>query len=130
MDIEEGKAVMPGAEARSFDSPDEQRTPPKTKVDLVRFQGATVGRYTFEPGWRWSEAVKPLVGTDTCQLRHVGVVLAGRIHIAYSDGAESEAGAGDAFLIPPGHDAWVVGEETYVSYEFESRSAEEFARGS
>lgn len=93
-------------------------------------EGATAGRYTFDPGWRWSDTVKLLVGTDTCQLRHLGVVLAGRLHVAHDDGLESEAGPGDAYLIEPGHDAWVVGDETVVGDEFEAKSAEEYAKGS
>ncbi len=121
---------MKGVQARSFDSPDEQRTPPKTKVDILRLEGATAGRYTFESGWKWSEAVKPGAGTDTCQVRHVGVAIAGRLHIKHEDGSEGEAGPGDAYVIEPGHDAWVVGDETFVGYEFESKSAEEYARGS
>src|SRR5687768_1756106 len=121
--------VMRGVQARSFDSPDEQRRPPKTQVDILRLEGATAGRYTFEPGWRWSESVKPVAGTDTCQVRHVGVVMAGRLHVQHEDGSEGEAGPGDAYVIEPGHDAWVVGDETFVGYEFESKSAEEYAKG-
>ena len=121
---------MPGVQARSFDSPDEQRRPPKTTVDVLRFEGTTAGRYTFEPGWKWSEAVKPVVGTDSCQVRHIGVAIAGRLHIAHDDGSEGEAGPGDAYVIEPGHDAWVVGDDTFVGYEFESKSAEEYAKGS
>ncbi len=120
---------MAGVQARSFDSPDEQRTPPKTKVDILRLERATAGRYTFEPGWRWSETVKTVVGTDSCQLRHVGVVAAGRLHVVHEDGSEGEAGPGDAYVIEPGHDAWVVGDETFVGYEFETKSAEEYAKG-
>jgi hypothetical protein len=120
---------MAGAQARSFDVPDERRTPPKTSVDIVRLGQTTAGRYTFEPGWRWSETVKPLVGTDSCRLRHVGVVLTGRLHISHEDGTEAEAGPGEAFVVEPGHDAWVVGDEAYTAYEFESASAEDFAKG-
>lgn len=121
---------MSGVQARSFDSPDEQRTPPKAKVDILKLGNSTAGRYTFEPGWKWSESVKPLVGTDSCQFRHVGVVAAGRLHVVHDDGSEAESGPGEAYLIEPGHDAWVVGDETFVSYEFESKSAEEYAKGS
>ncbi|GAA1696009.1 cupin domain-containing protein [Microcella alkalica] len=121
---------MTGAQSRSFDSPDEQRTPPKTRVDILKLEGTTAGRFTFEPGWRWSEAVKPIAGTDSCQARHVGAVVAGRLHVAHGDGSEFEAGPGDAYVIEPGHDAWVVGDETYVGYEFESMTAEQYARGS
>jgi hypothetical protein len=117
---------MGGFEMRDFNSPDESRTPEKTRVDVVRMGGATAGRFTFEPGWRWSECVKPVAGTDSCQARHVGVVHEGRLHVAHEDGSEGEIGPGDAYVIEPGHDAWVVGDERFVGFEFES--ADEYAR--
>ena len=120
---------MAGVESRDFDSPDETRTPDKTKVDVVRMGGASVGRFAFEPGWRWSDCVKPVVGTDSCQLHHVGVVHAGRLAIKHEDGTELEIGPGDAYVIEPGHDAWVVGDEGFVGFEFETRAAEEYAKG-
>jgi hypothetical protein len=119
---------MAGVEALNFDSPDETRTPDKTRVDVVRLGDATAARFSFEPGWKWSECVKPVVGTDSCQVRHVGVVQSGRMHVAHDDGTELELGAGEAYLIEPGHDAWVVGDEGFVGLEFESRAAEEYAR--
>jgi hypothetical protein len=120
---------MPGVEARGFDSPDESRTPEKTKVDVVRMGGATAARFAFEPGWKWSECIRPVVGTDSCQVRHVGVVQSGRMHVAHEDGSAQEIGPGEAYVIEPGHDAWVVGDEGFVGYEFESRAAEEYAKG-
>ena len=120
---------MPGLQTRAFDSPDETRTPDKTQVDVVRMGDTTAGRFIFEPGWRWSVCVKPVVGTDSCQVRHVGVVQSGTLHVAHEDGSEGEVGPGDAYVIEPGHDAWVVGNERFVAFEFESRSAEEYARG-
>jgi hypothetical protein len=120
---------MPGVEARGFDSPDESRTPEKTKVDVVRMGGATAARFAFEPGWKWSECIRPVVGTDSCQVRHVGVVQSGRMHVAHEDGSAREIGPGEAYVIEPGHDAWVVGDEGFVGYEFESRAAEEYAKG-
>jgi quercetin dioxygenase-like cupin family protein len=119
---------MAGVERLDFDSPDETRTPDKTHVDLVRVGGTTAGRFAFEPGWRWSECVKPVAGTESCQLHHVGVVQSGTLRVAHEDGTETDLRAGEAYVIEPGHDAWVVGEERFVAYEFESRSAEEFAR--
>jgi hypothetical protein len=83
---------------------------------------------TFEPGWKWSECVKPVVGTDSCQVHHVGVVQAGRLHITHEDGTEADIGPGDAYVIEPGHDASVVGDQTFVALEFEGRAAEEYAR--
>jgi hypothetical protein len=120
---------MAGVESRDFDSPDETRTPEKTQVDVVRMGSATVGRFAFEPGWRWSECIKPVVGTDSCEARHVGVVHAGRMAVRHNDGTELEIKAGDAYVIEPGHVAWVVGDERFVGFEFESRSAEEYAKG-
>jgi uncharacterized cupin superfamily protein len=89
---------------------------------------ATAARFTFEPGWKWSDCVKPVAGTESCQARHVGVVHSGRLHVIHEDGSEADVGPGDAYLIEPGHDAWVVGDERFVGFEFESRSAEEYAR--
>jgi hypothetical protein len=119
---------MAGVTPLDFDSPDETRTPDKTRVDVVRVGATTAARMTFEPGWKWSECVKPVVGTDSCQVRHVGVVQSGRLHIAHEDGTETEIGPGDAYVIEPGHDAWVQGDEGFVGFEFEAPSAEVFAR--
>jgi hypothetical protein len=119
---------MAGVQSRSFDSPDETRTPEKTRVDVVRIGGTTAGRFAFEPGWTWFECVKPVAGTDSCQARHVGVVHAGRLGVRHEDGTEIELGPGDAYVIEPGHDAWVVGNEGFVGYEFEASSAEDYAR--
>ena len=121
---------MAGIESRSFNSPDESRKPDKTQVDVVRLGGTTAARLTLEPGWSWSSAIKPVAGTASCEARHVGVVEAGKLHIKHDDGTETEIAAGDAYVIEPGHDAWVVGDDTFVGYEFEQRAAEEYAAGS
>jgi mannose-6-phosphate isomerase-like protein (cupin superfamily) len=123
------ETAVAGVESRDFDSPDETRKPDKTQVDVVRMGSTTAARLTFEPGWRWSECIKPVVGTDSCQVRHVGIVQSGRMSVKHDDGTELEIGAGDAYVIEPGHDAWVVGDEGFVGFEFESRSAEEYAKG-
>jgi mannose-6-phosphate isomerase-like protein (cupin superfamily) len=120
---------MARIQSRNFDSPDETRSPDKTQVDVVRMGSTSAARLAFEPGWRWSECIKPVVGTESCQARHVGVVASGRLAVHHDDGTELELGPGDAYTIEPGHDAWVVGEERFVGYEFEQRSAEEYARG-
>lgn len=120
---------MAGIESRGFDSPDETRTPDKTQVDVVRMSGATAARMSFEPGWKWSECVKPVAGTDSCQVRHVGIVQSGNLHVQHEDGTELDIGPGQAYVIEPGHDAWVVGDEGFVGYEFESVAAEEYAKG-
>jgi hypothetical protein len=120
---------MAGVDFRGFDSPDETRTPDKTEVAVVRLGGATAARMTFEPGWKWSDCVKPVAGTDSCQVRHVGVVQSGRLHLEHEDGTTADIGPGDAYVIEPGHDAWVVGDEPFVGYEFEATSAETYAAG-
>jgi hypothetical protein len=117
-----------GIEVFDFDSPDETRTPEKTRVDVVRMGDTTAARFAFEPGWKWSECVKPVVGGDSCQIRHVGVVQAGRLVTKHEDGTEVELGPGEAYVIEPGHEAWVVGDERFVALEFEARSAEDYAR--
>lgn len=119
---------MAGIEKRDFDSPDETRTPDKTRVDVVRLGGATAARLTMEPGWRWSECVKPVAGTDSCQHRHLGVVQAGRMRVTHDDGTTVEIGPGEAYVIEPGHDAEIMGDEQFVGFEFESAAAEDYAR--
>ena len=113
-------------EVRSHNSPDEVRTPDKTRVEVVRLEGFTLGRFNFAPGWRWSECVKPVVKTDSCQASHVGYAVAGTIVVRLQDGTEQTIAAGDAYTIPPGHDAWVVGDETFVGIEV--MSAEQYAK--
>jgi hypothetical protein len=120
---------MTGIQALDFDSPDEVRTPEKTRVEVVRVGGTTAARYTFEPGWSWSECIKPVAGTESCQVRHVGVVRSGRCVVRHEDGTELELGAGNAYVIEPGHDAWVVGDDPFVTLEFETPAAETYARG-
>ena len=118
---------MGSLEKKSFDSPDETRTPDKTTVELINLGGTTVGRYTFQPGWRWSECIKPVAKTDSCQVDHVGYVVQGRLHIAHDDGTEAEAGPGDVYHVPPGHDAWVEGDEAFIAVEFQG--AADYAKG-
>jgi hypothetical protein len=119
---------MAGVHELDFDSPDETRTPEKTQVDVVHVGNTTAARLTFQPGWRWSECIKPVVGTESCQLLHVGVAQSGRLAVKHEDGTEIELGPGRVYAIEPGHDAWVVGDEPFVCYEFEPRSAETYAR--
>src|SRR3989337_194014 len=93
---------------RSFDQPDETRTPDKTTIRVVPLGGLTAARLTFQPGWRWSECIKPVVGTELCQARHVGTIASGRLHVVHEDGSETEAGPGGGYVIEHGHDAWVL----------------------
>jgi hypothetical protein len=121
---------MAGVETREFSAPDETRTPDKTKVDIVRIGGTSASRTSMQPGWRWSDCIKPIAGTDSCQLHHVGVAVSGTLHVAHEDGTEQDISGGQAYVIEPGHDAWVVGDEPFMGYEFDARTAEEYAKGS
>jgi hypothetical protein len=118
---------MAGIEKKSFESPDETRAPEKTNIAVVNLGTVSAARLTLQPGWRWSECIKPVVGTDSCQARHVGAVHSGRFHVAHNDGTEIDLGPGDAYVIEPGHDAWVVGDEEFVGFEFENKTAQEYA---
>jgi hypothetical protein len=121
---------MTGVHVGDFDSPDEVRSPDKTTMDVVRLgDGTTAARLTLQPGWRWSDCIKPVAGTESCQQRHVGVVQAGQLHVKHDDGSEIDVEAGKTYVIEPGHDAWVTGNEPFVAFEFEPRAAEEYARG-
>jgi quercetin dioxygenase-like cupin family protein len=104
-------------QARSHSSPDEVRTPHRTRLEVVRLEGFTIGRFTLEPGWRWSECVQPVVKTDQCQLSHVGYAVSGQITIRMKDGTERTIVAGESYTIPPGHDAWVEGPQPFVAIE-------------
>ena len=96
----------------------ETRTIDKGKLEVVEVGGMTLSRATLEPGWKWSECVKPIVGTDSCEVPHRGYVVSGRLHLEMDDGNTVEIGPGDAYSIEPGHDAWVIGDETYVGIDF------------
>ena len=120
---------MAGVASKSFDAPDEKRTPDKTTVDVVDLDGLKVARMTFQPGWRWSECIKPVAGTDSCQTHHVGTIVSGQIHVVHNDGSEADIGPGDAYMINPGHDAWVVGDEPCVGFEFDTAAAANYAKG-
>jgi mannose-6-phosphate isomerase-like protein (cupin superfamily) len=113
---------------KSFDSPDEVRTFENGKVDVVNLDSQMVGRATFEPGWRWSKSVKPIVGTESCQAHHVGYVVSGSLHVVMDDGREFDAEPGAVYEIQPGHDAWVVGNDNFVGLEFQSKTAGEYAK--
>lgn len=117
---------MAGPQHKPLDSPDETRPIEKGTVEIVRMDGGTVMRTIFEPGWRWSECVKPLAGTESCQTHHLGYCISGRMHVVMDGGEEMDVGGGDAIEIPPGHDAWVVGDEPYVGVDV--TGAETYAR--
>lgn len=102
------------SERKQLTSPDETRAFEKGKVELVNIGGGTVGRFTLEPGWRWSKHVKPIAGTEWCEAPHFQYHVSGRLHILMSDGTEFEVGPGEISWLPSGHDAWVVGDEPVV----------------
>lgn len=100
---------------KSFDAPDESRAFEKGRFEVVRLGGMTLGRASYEPGWRWSEHVGRARGEGLCRVSHVGLVVSGCARVHMEDGREFEMKAGDLFAIGPGHDSWVVGDEPYVS---------------
>lgn len=110
---------MAGVETRDFSAPDETRSPEKTTLELVNLAGGQIGRYTFQPGWRWAECIKPIAGTESCQVEHVGYVISGTLHVKHDDGTEAELTTGNVFRVAPGHDAWTVGDKEFVSVEFQ-----------
>lgn len=113
-------------EAKSHNTPDEIRQPDKTKVEIVRLEGHTFGHFNMKPGWRWSECIKPVVHTESCQLSHVGYAVSGSLTVKMNDGTQKTIKAGDSYTIPPGHDAWVDGNEDFVGIEV--TSAEQYAK--
>lgn len=121
------KTMMLHVILKSFDNPDETRVFEKGKLELVKIGGMTVGRASYEPGWKWSQHVSPIAGTPLCEVEHVGMVISGRAMAALSDGTEVELAAGSLFYVPPvAHDSWVIGDEPYVSLHF--LGADQYAR--
>ena len=110
---------MKSIEVKSFDVPDDTRTFDKGKLDLVNVNGRIVGRGTFEPGWRWSESVKPIVKTRSCEAPHFQYHLSGVLHVKADDGTERDIKAGDVSMLGRGHDAWVIGNEPVVVIDFQ-----------
>jgi hypothetical protein len=106
-------------EVKKFDTPSEVRTFGHGKVELVKVGGATVGRARFEPGWRWSKDVQPIAKTKSCQAAHLSYQVSGVMRIRMDDGTEHEIHAGEVYMAPPGHDAWVVGNEPVVAIDFQ-----------
>jgi quercetin dioxygenase-like cupin family protein len=108
--------------ARSFEGADEvvERPDGKGRGEVVELNGKRIARITAEPGWRWSTHVKPEAGTESCENEHLGYMIRGRLAIRMDDGSELEVRPGEAYHVPPGHDAWVVGDESAVSIDFSS----------
>ena len=103
---------------KRLDSPDEVRSFTHGRVEIFEIGDNIVGRTVYEPGWRWSEDVRPIAGTDLCMYHHLGYVLSGTLHVVLEDGTSLDIGPREAFEIPPGHDAWVVGDEPWVNVDW------------
>jgi quercetin dioxygenase-like cupin family protein len=120
--------IDPEVVLKRFESPDETRTFEKGRFEVVHLGGLTVGRATYEPGWKWSVHVGPGVGAERCGVEHVGMVVSGTATVAFEDGRVIEMKAGELFYVPPvPHDSWVVGDEPYVSLHF--LGADHYANG-
>jgi class 3 adenylate cyclase len=109
---------MPRLQAKGFGAPDDVRVMPLVRVETVALDEASVGHCRFEPGWRWSVNMGPLLGTDSCPMRHLGYTVSGAIHVVMDDGQALDIGPNDVFDIPPGHDKWVTGDEAWVTIEW------------
>lgn len=106
------------APVRNPDAPDDTRTTQYGRIDFVRIRQGPVARATLQPGWRWSTDLKPKVGTERCEVAHVGYAVSGRMGVALADGSTFEIGPGEVFSVPAGHDAWVAGDEPCVHIDF------------
>ena len=111
--------IMEKAEIKTFAKPDEVREFPKGRLELIKIGGATIGRAVFQPGWKWSTSVQPLVNTKSCEAPHFQYHVSGVLKVVMDDGAEFECRPGDVSLLPSGHDAWVVGSEPAVVVDFQ-----------
>ncbi len=119
---------MAKLKVKKFASPDETRSFPRGRLDLLNVPSGSIGRVIFEPGWRWSKDVKPIAGTQSCQMAHSIYVLSGRTHVKMDDGEEAELGPGEYAFIPPGHDGWTVGDEPCVALDMTGMA--EYAKAS
>lgn len=119
---------MGNAASKRFEQPDETRSFKNGQLDVVHLAGSTAARATLGPGWRWSTSVKPISGTESCQSHHVGYCLSGSLHVLTDEGNEFDIGPGDVYELLPGHDAWVTGDDTFSALEFQSKTAEEYAK--
>jgi len=111
---------MAKLQKKNFNAPDETRTPENTTIEVVTVGGKPVMKATFQPGWKWSEHIKPVAGGNSCSVHHFGYQVSGKMHIESDDGGVMETGPGDVADIPPGHNAWVIGSEPVVMIDFGS----------
>jgi hypothetical protein len=105
---------MASMQRKNFGKPDEVREFSKGKIDLVKLGGVTFGQAVLQPGWKWSTCIKPIAKTESCQASHLQYHISGKLAVRMDDGSEAEYGPGEVSLLPPGHDAWVVGDEPVV----------------
>lgn len=117
---------MPSTEIRRFAEHGRAREFEKGRFEVLEIGGLTIGRATYEAGWKWSEHVGAASGASLCEVEHVGMVVSGRAAVSFPDGERYELCPGDVFYIPPGHDSWVIGAESYVSLHF--LGADSYAR--
>lgn len=115
-------------EVKPLEKPDERRDFPRGHMEAIHMTDLDFAVATFEPGWRWSESVAEIAGTKSCQMHHNCYMVQGRMHIRMDEGGEQEVGPGDVFVCTPGHDAWVVGDEQVVVYDFQGQTAREYAK--
>ena len=115
---------MGTVQVRGLDQPDERRSFPNGAVEMVTIADTMIGWARFEPGWRWSNDVKPIAGTEWCMVLHEGYCVSGSAIVRADDGSETRVGPGDGYVIQPGHDAWVVGDEPWVTVDFSQAMAD------
>ncbi|MEM4316092.1 MAG: cupin domain-containing protein [Nitrososphaerota archaeon] len=113
---------------KRIDSPDEVRSFENGKLEIVNIGGISVMRQIFQPGWKWSKSVKPIVKTESCQSHHIGYIISGRLKVVSVDGKETELQPGSVYEIMPGHDAWVVGAEPFIALELSQDTVAKYAK--
>jgi mannose-6-phosphate isomerase-like protein (cupin superfamily) len=117
-----------GVQKKNLDYPDETRDFEQGKMQIATISDFKAARLLLQPGWKWSEHVKPLAQTNSCQVRHTGYVVSGRMKVVMEDRSEADLGPGDAYVIEPGHDAWIVGDEPFVGVDVSVETVEAFAK--
>ena len=117
-----------GVQKKNLDYPDETRDFEQGKMQIATISDFKAARLLLQPGWKWSEHVKPLAQTDSCQVRHTGYVVSGRMKVVMEDRSEADLGPGEAYVIEPGHDAWIVGDEPFVGVDVSVETVEAFAK--
>jgi mannose-6-phosphate isomerase-like protein (cupin superfamily) len=113
------KIITQQPERKNFNNPDEVKNTPNSKMETIKLGNTTFMKQTFQPGWKWTKDIKPLMKTELCPLHHKGVLLSGKMHLVIENGKELDLMPDDATIIPPGHDAWVVGNEPAIFISFE-----------